>query len=376
MTSVSLEVNGRAAAGDPAPRTHLADFLRETLHLTGTHLGCEHGVCGACTLMVDGRPVRACLTLAATCAGADVRTVESFDDDPLMVRLRQAFSRHHALQCGYCTPGMLVTAYDIVRRLPGADEARIREELSGNLCRCTGYMGIVAAIADVAANDPPAARVQPVRRVATAAVAGAPVPASATREAAPIVASSPPGAPIVGGTVLERRIPLAVPLDDAWSVLADLRRVAACLPGARIEGQDGATVHGAFAIAIGPMTATFRGQAVVAYASDARTGTVSGAGGDPVSRSTAEGTLAFGVAADGAAACTVTATMTYRLKGPLTQFGRPALIANVVDGLLAVFARNLVAAARGAAPVETAPVSGTRLLARALWASLRQTLRP
>jgi aerobic-type carbon monoxide dehydrogenase small subunit (CoxS/CutS family)/carbon monoxide dehydrogenase subunit G len=125
-------------------------MVRDELLLTGTHLGCEHGVCGACTLMLDGRPVRSCLTLAAACAGADVRTIEGFEDDSLMAALRRAFKRHHALQCGYCTPGMLVTAYDIVRRFPGASETRIRIELAGNLCRCTGYAGIVAAIAEVA----------------------------------------------------------------------------------------------------------------------------------------------------------------------------------------------------------------------------------
>ncbi len=147
--SIALTVNGEAVAATVAPRQHLADFLRETLHLTGTHLGCEHGVCGACTVMIDGAPARSCITLAVACDGAEVRTVESFDDDPLMARIRTAFTEEHALQCGFCTPGMLATAYDIVTRLPQADEARIRRELSGNLCRCTGYVGIIRAIARV-----------------------------------------------------------------------------------------------------------------------------------------------------------------------------------------------------------------------------------
>ncbi len=128
MNQVMLRVNGVDVAKAVAPRTHLADFVREELHLTGTHLGCEHGVCGACTMIVDGRPIRACLSYAVGCAGSDVRTIEAFDDDPVMGLLRGAFSRHHALQCGYCTPGMLATAYDIVTRLPDADETRIREE--------------------------------------------------------------------------------------------------------------------------------------------------------------------------------------------------------------------------------------------------------
>ena len=143
---VSLTVNGRRVEADVEPRTHLADFLREQVGLTGTNLGCEHGVCGACTLEIDGAPSRSCITWAVACDGANVRTIEGFDEDPVMEQLRQAFTAEHALQCGYCTPGMLVTARDIVMRLPDADEARIRKELSGNLCRCTGYMGIVSAI--------------------------------------------------------------------------------------------------------------------------------------------------------------------------------------------------------------------------------------
>ena len=146
MKTVAMTVNGRKLSATVEPRTHLADFLREQLRLTGTHLGCEHGVCGACTIEVDGAPQRSCITFAVGCEGAELRTVEGFDDDVLMAKLRAAFTAEHALQCGYCTPGMLITARDIVQRLPDADETRIREELSGNLCRCTGYVGIVRAI--------------------------------------------------------------------------------------------------------------------------------------------------------------------------------------------------------------------------------------
>jgi carbon-monoxide dehydrogenase small subunit len=152
MKIVALTVNGKPVRAAVEPRTHLADFLRERLRLTGTNLGCEHGVCGACTLMIDGVPARSCIAFAAACEGAEVRTIEGFDEDALMERLRQAFTAEHALQCGYCTPGMLVTAYDIVTRLPDADEARVREELAGNLCRCTGYVGIVRAILHVLAT--------------------------------------------------------------------------------------------------------------------------------------------------------------------------------------------------------------------------------
>lgn len=144
--SIALHVNECAVSVDIEPRLQLAELIREHLGLTGTHLGCEHGVCGACTVEIDGVPARSCIAFAAACSGARVRTIEGFDDDAVVASLRAAFTAEHALQCGYCTPGMLVTARDIVLRLPDADEARVRKELAGNLCRCTGYAGIVRAI--------------------------------------------------------------------------------------------------------------------------------------------------------------------------------------------------------------------------------------
>ena len=149
--AISLVVNGEARQLLAEPREQLAELLRHELMLTGTHLGCEQGVCGACTIEIDGAPARSCIVHAGSCDGASVRTIEGFEDDAVMAALREAFSREHALQCGYCTPGMLVAARDIVLRLPDADEARVREELAGNLCRCTGYRGIVRAVLRVLA---------------------------------------------------------------------------------------------------------------------------------------------------------------------------------------------------------------------------------
>ena len=146
MRSVELIVNGVAIVEAVEPRLNLADLLRERLGLTGTHVRCEQGACGACTLLIDGEPARSCITYAVLCEGAQITTIEGLADDPIMVALRLAFTAEHGLQCGFCTPGMLITARDIVRRLPEADERRIRLELSGNLCRCTGYVGIVRAI--------------------------------------------------------------------------------------------------------------------------------------------------------------------------------------------------------------------------------------
>lgn len=149
MIRISLTINGDPVEAEVEPRTTLADFLREQLNLTGTHIGCEHGVCGACTILMDGVSARSCIALAAACDGKDITTIEGFADDPTMTALRRNFSQEHALQCGYCTPGMLVSAYDLVSRYPDLNQPEIRQEMSGNLCRCTGYQGIVNAIQNV-----------------------------------------------------------------------------------------------------------------------------------------------------------------------------------------------------------------------------------
>jgi 2-furoyl-CoA dehydrogenase 2Fe-2S iron sulfur subunit len=143
---VTLHVNGQPRCGNAEPRLHLADFLRNELGLTGTHLGCEHGVCGACTVLVDGVSSRSCLMLAVQAEGAEVRTIEGLAqaDGPLGV-LQQAFHDSHALQCGFCTPGILMSLTEMLETHPAPDEAVIRDVLSGHLCRCTGYQNIVAA---------------------------------------------------------------------------------------------------------------------------------------------------------------------------------------------------------------------------------------
>ncbi len=158
MKTVTICVNGEPVTRAIDDRLSLADFVRDHCLLTGTHLGCEHGVCGACTLMLDGQPVRSCITLAAAADGAQIRTIEGYADDGLMAAIRRAFNQRHALQCGFCTPGMLATAYDILTRLRDLDRARIREELGGNLCRCTGYLPIIQAIEDVYRERAAAAR--------------------------------------------------------------------------------------------------------------------------------------------------------------------------------------------------------------------------
>jgi carbon-monoxide dehydrogenase small subunit len=144
--NVTLTVNGTKVTRRVLPRTHLIDFLRDDLGLTGSHIGCEHGACGACTVRIDGEIVRGCLTLTVQCEGRSVDTIEGLSDDGELAELQHAFHERNALQCGYCTPGMLVAALDLVKSEPDATRERIREHLSGNYCRCTGYHAIVDAI--------------------------------------------------------------------------------------------------------------------------------------------------------------------------------------------------------------------------------------
>ena len=151
-TRITLTVNGQKVSNDVEPRTHLADFLREELRLTSIHLGCEHGVCGACTVEVDGRVVRGCLTLAVQADGKHVRTVEGLADFPDARALQASFIKHNALQCGFCTPGMLLAARELIQHKPDATREEVREWMSGNYCRCTGYHAIVNAVCEVLAQ--------------------------------------------------------------------------------------------------------------------------------------------------------------------------------------------------------------------------------
>jgi carbon-monoxide dehydrogenase small subunit len=336
---IRLVVNGAPLALDVPARTHLADALREAAGLTGTHLGCEQGVCGACTLLLDGVPVRSCLISAHEAEGADVTTIEGLDADPVAAALRDAFTRHHALQCGYCTPGMIVTARDIVLRLGGApiEEARIREELAGNLCRCTGYRGIVRAVAEVAAA--PAA--WPERVHAAAPV----VERRAAPAAPPVVAADLPHR-------LVQEVPLALGVGEAWAILADPARLAACVPGIRLTAVGpGEAVAGEFAVALGPFQARFAGEGRFTVDAAARRGALSGRGRDGANG--AEGEVLFVLRPEGEGSL-LTLDLGWRLTGPLAQFSRPALLRGVVAAVAGEVAGRMEEAARGVRTVRRA----------------------
>jgi carbon-monoxide dehydrogenase small subunit len=377
MSVIELTINDRAVRGDVAPRMHLGDFLRDTQNLTGTHLGCEHGVCGACTVLIDGDPVRSCITFAVACESQKVRTIEGFEDDELMQRIRRSFSVHHGLQCGYCTPGMLITARDIVRRFPEADEARIRLELSGNLCRCTGYMGIVAAISavlrDLKENPIADAATDAVRQRATrpeqaqgfqtfvaAAAAPSAAPERAPHEGA--IPSTGSDAPAVserkGWTAIDDSFVVPFPLDRVWAFMGDLPSVTACLPGAELLEHDSEKVKGKIAIKFGPMSANFAGAARLERDDAMYRAVMRGAGQDNISRSRANGDVTYALSDESNGTQTrVAVTLEYMLQGPLAQFSRSGLVKDFVRRMIADFGARITAQLGGGPAPDVAQLS-------------------
>ena len=363
MTAVSLTINGRDIKADVEPRRNLADFLREDQYLTGTHIGCEHGVCGACTVLVDGSPARSCITYAVACDGAEVTTIEGLETDEVMGSLRRAFSDNHALQCGYCTPGMLISARDIILRLPRADEKCIRLELSGNLCRCTGYVGIVAAIRAVIGSRPATAALL-ARNGRGPIGAHPPGPgfassAPAARQAIPpqVSPAVPAGSPsreqwtAVEANGVELLQSFAVPYsrDDTWRFLADLDAVTRCIPGARLTASPrNGKAEGELHVRLGPMMSAFAGSVEIERDEERSRGVVRAAGRDARSASSGRGIIVYQVKALNDASSRVDVSIKFLLAGALAQFARSGLVKDVADHLTRVFARNLEARLSGA----------------------------
>jgi carbon-monoxide dehydrogenase small subunit len=354
MSMIELTVNQRAVRALVEPRTNLADFVREKLDLTGTHLGCEHGVCGACTVLLDGVPARSCITYAVACEGADVTTIEGLDEDNVTTELRAAFTREHALQCGYCTPGMLVSARDLVLRLPLADERLIRVGLSGNLCRCTGYVGIVRAVQSVIearrardiAPEPGGGRriLGPVgsgRSQHGGADRARPVASEPAKPEATRAVESIPD--FIPATVLTQQFNVAHPPERVFAMFGDIAAVAACLPGASLTSPPKPErVEGAIRVRVGPIAATFSGAARVERSPDEMSGRIVGIGNDRRSRSSTQGEIRYRLVPIGQGAATrVDLSIGYTLTGLLAQVGRPGLVRDLAARLIAEFAGNL-----------------------------------
>ena len=356
---LALTVNGSPVTAEVEPRTSLADFLRESQLLTGTHLGCEHGICGACTLLLDGEPVRSCITFALDCEGRDVRSIEGLDDDGVAVALRAAFTAEHALQCGYCTPGMMVTARDIVLRLPEADEERIRLELAGNLCRCTGYVGIVRAIRRVLKDRP---QVAPAQR---AALPTARFAAPAEQPAAAAPSSAQVALP---GDRLTQRLRLNLPRETVWRAIQDPALVAGCVPGARIVSQEDGKIRGEILASLGPIRARFTGEAAISYDPAAYAGRLGGEGRDATTGTRLSGEATFRLIEDGPGASAIELELAYALRGPLAQMGRGPIVQVFARELAETTGRNLEARLRGELPTAVPQRLGAgALMLRALW---------
>src|SRR5215470_10222457 len=347
MTPVVLSVNGRKVEALVEPRTHLADFLREHCRLTGTHLGCEHGVCGACTVLIEDKPARSCITYAVQCDGLAVQTIEGFDDDPVMQELRMAFSREHALQCGFCTSGMLIAARDIVRRLSDADARRIRVELSGNLCRCTGYLGIINAVESVVAAGGSKAAVS---SAAQPAIPFYPfVPAADGAAPALAVPVSAPEEARTGWTRFEESFVVARPPATLWAMFADIPAVVACLDGAELTEHSANTAKGRMTIKLGPIQAGFSGSAVIERDDQAQRGIIRGAGSDKGTGSRTKGEIVYRLTPEAEGNETrVSVTVEYNLQGSLAQFSRSGLVRELGRRLVSDFAANLNAQLAGA----------------------------
>ncbi|WP_442284524.1 xanthine dehydrogenase family Fe-S subunit [Variovorax sp. M-6] len=378
---------------------HLGDFLRDELRLTGTHLGCEHGVCGACTVLVNGQPTRSCITFAVACEGQEITTIEGYDDDAVMQLLRPAFTRHHALQCGFCTPGMLTTARDIVLRLPEADEARVRLELSGNLCRCTGYQGIVDAILDVLQQQRDAPdvlfenlrqKLSSARTVATSRVTPlrqtelpSHSPSKLTSADSIALAEMAEVDPVAmakakaKGNAIEVYFDVPYPLNQVWEFMGDLPAVASCLPGATIDSHEGERVKGTIAIKFGPMSAAFAGAARLERDAAAKRAVLRGAGQDSLSKSRTQGDITYRLEALSADNTRVHVDMIYALQGPLAQFSRSGLVKDFVRRMVADFGRQITRRLGGqtAAPNVPQPtVSISGMMWSVLWNRIRSWL--
>ncbi|MCD2191411.1 xanthine dehydrogenase family Fe-S subunit [Actinomycetospora soli] len=365
---VTFVVNGTETTVEVPPRAHLGDVLRERLGLTGTHLGCEHGVCGMCTVLLDGEAARACLLFAVQCEGAEIVTVEGLGSPDDQHPLQQAFSAHHALQCGFCTPGMLMSSYDLLANEPETAEEDLPEAMSGVLCRCTGYRGILAAVSDVAGTYPdgvPEPRGCASRMLVGRSAAGRPGDAPEdTTAAAPQLSevrlpSGPPSA------VVDVTSQLTSPVDRVWAVLNDFDLLARCLPGAQlVESYDEDRHRGRATVALGPVKLSFEGLAqVVERDPDTHRLRFHGQGKDTGGSATsADVVLAATPTADGGTELTAHADV--HLSGRVAQFGR-ALAGDVSRRLFEQFAAGVDEAAETGSVSEVSLARRVRLAAGA-----------
>jgi aerobic carbon-monoxide dehydrogenase small subunit len=331
MTEVTLTVNGTEVTLDVEPRLTLVDALRHRLGLTGSHVGCEHGVCGACTVLVDGAAARSCLMFCVQAAGTEVTTVEALGEVDDLHPLQEAFRRHHGLQCGFCTPGFLMSSYDLLQH-GGVDDSELRAELSGVLCRCTGYAGIVEAVREVAESHPdglpaPKALGRPIL------VRGGAVPA-AEQEALQAALTAPAAAPRSGGVQLtvpegepnetvDVATEIAASPEETWEFLQDFPAMTRCLPGVDLGRELGDDIYeGGVKVHLGPMRLSFAGSAKVLERDSAERSLRAIAAGRDASGSGVRADLTVSAQPANGNRTVVRARAKLYLSGRAAQFGR------------------------------------------------------
>lgn len=383
LVEVSFTVNSTPVTLSVPARMHLGDALRSHLGLSGTHLGCEHGVCGMCTVLIDGDAARACLVFTVQVDGSDVVTVEGLGTQDDQHPLQQAFSHHHALQCGFCTAGFLLSSYDLLTHADGPlDPDALPEEMSGVICRCTGYRGILAAVTDVAdaypQGVPPPLNCAERTLVGRSGAGGTPTSASPGEDAVEDVPGAAPdlvrptGTPTITVQVTRR---LTSPLADVWAVMADIDRLARCLPGAEMTADlGGDRYRGKAKVTLGPVRLAFEGLAhvterdaeghrLVLLAQGADTGG---------NRTAADMVLAASAAEDGGTDLQADADVF--LSGRIASFGR-ALAGDVSQGLFEQFAAAVDETARtGTAPTPSAGPSALTIGVRAVLSAARRRI--
>jgi aerobic-type carbon monoxide dehydrogenase small subunit (CoxS/CutS family)/carbon monoxide dehydrogenase subunit G len=331
MTEVTLTVNGTEVTLDVEPRLTLVDALRHRLGLTGSHVGCEHGVCGACTVLVDGAAARSCLMFCVQAAGTEVTTVEALGEVDDLHPLQEAFRRHHGLQCGFCTPGFLMSSYDLLQH-GGVDDSELRAELSGVLCRCTGYAGIVEAVREVGESYPdglpaPKALGRPIL-VRGGAV---PAPEQGALQAALTAGATAPRSGGVQLTVPEGEpnetvdvaTEIAASPEDTWELLQDFPAMTRCLPGVDLGRELGDDIYeGGVKVHLGPMRLSFAGSAKVLERDSAERSLRAIAAGRDASGSGVRADLTVSAQPANGNRTVVRARAKLYLSGRAAQFGR------------------------------------------------------
>ncbi|TDV98737.1 carbon-monoxide dehydrogenase small subunit [Halomonas alkaliantarctica] len=338
--SIKLTVNGEKREALVSSRDILADVIREKFRLTGTHIGCDQGACGACTILIDGIPQRSCIAFAVDCDNTQITTIEGFDEDPTMQDLRSSFSKHHALQCGFCTSGMLVSARDIVLRLGETDESRIKMELAGNLCRCTGYTGIVDAVYSAAKGKQPVGSAGPAIELSKVDDDQVTVENSSEAvEVEPRVKQFEKSDDFPNS--IHQSINVDLPPSEAWAVVRDLKTAASCIPGAEVVSLNDSEVSGKMNMALGPIRANFTGDGTYEINDENYEGWMTAGGRDAMTGSTVTGRITWSVKGDGSSGSLIEVELAWKLTGALAQFGRGGIVTETVRRLATMFGENL-----------------------------------